>query len=94
MGGKFTAQRATKVAAGGFPITVGCHRTIELTLQLGEIVGNVVRRLSLGVVGGPSRCSRLCVGATGVEMRLPGAVRTTGVGAQFQDGASFLTERR
>jgi hypothetical protein len=68
---KFTTHRATKVAAGGFPVAVGCRRTIELTLQLGEIVGNVVRRLSLGVVGGPSRCSRLCVGATGVKCGYP-----------------------
>ena len=51
-GGKFTTQRATKVIPVGFPVAVGCQRAIELTLQLGEIVGNVVRRLSLGVVGG------------------------------------------
>ena len=31
MGEKFTTQRATKVAANGFPDAVGCHRTIELT---------------------------------------------------------------
>jgi hypothetical protein len=33
-GGKFATQCATKVAAGGFPVAVGCHRAIELTLQL------------------------------------------------------------
>ena len=31
MGEKFTRQRTTKVAAGGFPDTVGCQRAIELT---------------------------------------------------------------
>jgi hypothetical protein len=30
-GGKFTTQRPTKIAAGGFPVTIGCHRAIELT---------------------------------------------------------------
>jgi hypothetical protein len=29
-GGKFTTQRATKVAASGFPVGAGCHRAIEL----------------------------------------------------------------
>jgi hypothetical protein len=33
-GEEFTTQRATKIAAGGFPVTVGCHRAIELTLPL------------------------------------------------------------
>ena len=37
MGGKFTTQRATKVAAGGFPVAVGCHGAIELTLQLSQV---------------------------------------------------------
>lgn len=36
MGGKFTTQRATQVAAGGFPVAVGCRRTIELTRRLFE----------------------------------------------------------
>ena len=31
MGEKFTTQRATKVATGGFPVAVGCLRAIELT---------------------------------------------------------------
>ena len=31
MGEKFTTQCATKVAAGGFPVAVGCHRASELT---------------------------------------------------------------
>jgi len=30
MGEKFTTQRATKVSAGGFPVAVGCQRTIKL----------------------------------------------------------------
>ena len=34
MGDKLTTKRATKVAAGGFPVAVGCHRAIELTIQL------------------------------------------------------------
>jgi hypothetical protein len=38
MGGKLTKQRATKIAAGGFPVTVGCQRTIELTLQIFDIL--------------------------------------------------------
>jgi hypothetical protein len=33
LGEKFTTQRATKVAVGGFPVAVGCHRAIELILQ-------------------------------------------------------------
>jgi hypothetical protein len=31
LAGKSATQRATKVAAGGFPVAVGCHRAIELT---------------------------------------------------------------
>src|ERR1017187_7467068 len=31
LAGKSATQRATEVAAGGFPVAVGCHRTIELT---------------------------------------------------------------
>jgi hypothetical protein len=34
MGGKFTTQHATKVAAGGFPVANSCHYAIELTLHL------------------------------------------------------------
>jgi len=30
MGEKFTTQRATKVAVGGFPVAVGCRHAIEL----------------------------------------------------------------
>src|ERR1035437_4502113 len=37
MGEKFTTQRATKVAASGFPVAVGCHGAIELTLQLSQV---------------------------------------------------------
>jgi hypothetical protein len=36
MGEKFTTQRATKIAADGFPVSVGCHRAIELTRRLFE----------------------------------------------------------
>ena len=32
----------------------------------------------------------VCVGGAGVEMRIPGAVRATGVGPQLQGGASPL----
>jgi hypothetical protein len=31
MGENFATQRATKVAAGGFPVAVSCHHAIELT---------------------------------------------------------------
>ena len=34
------------------------------------------------------------MGETGVEMRLPGAVRATGVGPQLQGGASGVCETR
>ena len=37
---------------------------------------------------------KVCVGGAGVEMRLPGAVRATGVGPQFQGGASGVCEKR
>jgi hypothetical protein len=30
MGEKFTTQRATKVAAGGFPVAIGCRHAIKL----------------------------------------------------------------
>jgi hypothetical protein len=30
MRGKFTTQRKTEIVAGGFPVTVGCYRAIEL----------------------------------------------------------------
>jgi len=36
----------------------------------------------------------LCVGGAGVEMRIPGTVCTTGVGTQFQGGASGVCEAR
>ena len=37
MGEKLTTQRATQIAAGGFPVAVGCHGAIELTLQLSQV---------------------------------------------------------
>jgi hypothetical protein len=36
----------------------------------------------------------VCVGGTGIEVRLPGAVRAAGVGTQFQGGASCLLKTR
>jgi hypothetical protein len=33
MGQKFATQRATKVAAGGFPVGGGCRRAIELVTK-------------------------------------------------------------
>ena len=32
MGEKLTTQRATQVAAGGFPVAVGCYRAIKLIM--------------------------------------------------------------
>ena len=37
LAGESATQRATKVAAGGFPVAVGCHRAIELTPQLSQV---------------------------------------------------------
>jgi hypothetical protein len=47
-----------------------------------------------GDFGGVAALVSVCVGGTGLEMRIPGAVRATGVGAQFQGGASCLLETR
>src|ERR1035441_10010209 len=35
--GKSATQRATQIAAGEFPVAVGCHGAIELTLQLSQV---------------------------------------------------------
>ena len=36
----------------------------------------------------------VCVGGTGFEVRLPGAVRPAGLGAQFQSGTLCILETR
>ena len=46
----------------------------------------------IGNFGGDVAFVSVCVGGAGVEMRIPGAVRAAGVGAQFQGGASCLLE--
>ncbi len=37
MGEEFKIQRATKIAASGFPVAVGGHRTIELMRRISSV---------------------------------------------------------
>jgi hypothetical protein len=76
-------------SVGWAALSIPSHRACW---RPGDGVSSTLRRV--GDFGRVPALVSVCVGGTGFEMRIPRAVRTAGVGAQFQGGASCLLETR